>query len=64
MESDIEYLSDYSRTQDRLALKEIGDLLYLKISNQSGNPAQSIIISKADIPSVIQYLQGVINDDK
>ena len=63
IESDIEYGSDYSDTQDRLMLKKIGDLLYLKISNQTGDPAQSIIITNDDVPSLIQYLQGVIKDD-
>lgn len=58
------YLSDYSQTQDMLSIKKIGDLLYMKIDSQVNNHSNAIIIPNDEIPSLIQYLQGILEDEK
>ena len=58
------YLSDYSQTQDMLSIKKIGDLLYMKIDSQVNNHSNAIIIPNDEIPNLIQYLQGILEDEK
>lgn len=57
MQNEYQYRSgEYSRTTDTLSAKILGDILYIKIDNET--QSQSIIIPEIEIPTLIEYLQA------
>lgn len=65
------YISKYHRTEETLNARELGHGIYLGINSVVELPfgeideqTTSIVIPNDEIPKLIKYLQGVINDDE